>query len=108
MFHCPVAELEQRLGWDELIEWVMAYSLEPWGEGFEDANHAWTRSVIVNVNKTKGKPSKATDFLMKRRSSKIGRKEMTAAELKASFDQWAAVSQNPKIKWEDNDGSRQT
>lgn len=107
VFHCTVTELEEKLGNDEFVEWLAYYRIEPWGEAFEDANHAWTRSVIVNVNRQKGqKAAKPKDFLLQRKAKE--HKEMTTEELRSSFMRWAAATSNPMIKWEDKDGSRRS
>lgn len=100
MFHCTVAELEERLGSDEFIEWVAYSKIEPWGEAYDDANHAWTRSVISNVNRQKGqKAAKPKDFLLQRRTKQF--KEMTTDELRSSLNAWVAATSNPMMKWEE-------
>lgn len=40
------------------------YELEPWGEERDDLRTGVVASTIVNMNKTKGSPSKPSDFLL--------------------------------------------
>lgn len=60
-----VAELDASLSIDELYQWVVYSSIEPWGEDRQDwrvANTNWLMATIWGDGKRK---HKVTDFLLK-------------------------------------------
>jgi hypothetical protein len=66
----PREEMLARMSSKEITEWMIFYELEPFGSEASYLGHAITSSVVANVNKTKGKPSKPEDFM-----PKFGRKQ---------------------------------
>ena len=50
----------------ELTEWVLFYSLEPFGNQIDMLGHAITSSTVANVNRQKGRKAyKPEDFMPK-------------------------------------------
>ena len=55
-----MAELEHRMSARELTEWMIYYSIEPFGPPREDYRAAMQASTVANVNGHKMKPA---DFI---------------------------------------------
>ena len=63
----PVSELVERISYDELIEWIAYYQLEPFGPAIDHLGPAITSSVVANANRDPKKRKKAYspfDFLV--------------------------------------------
>lgn len=66
-------EIQDKMSYEEFIDWMAFYQLEPFGPAVDNLGHAITSSVIANVNrdpKNQKKPYKPEDFLIKTNNPK--------------------------------------
>ncbi len=80
-----VEELKNKMSYEEFIDWMAFYQIEPFGPSVNSLGHAVTSSVIANVNrnpKKQKKPYKPDDFLIKvDRAKKILNPKKTMVQL---------------------------
>ncbi len=80
-----VEELKRKMSYEEFVDWMAFYQIEPFGPAVNNLGHAITSSVIANVNrdpKKQKKPYKPDDFLIKvDRAKKILNPKKTMAQL---------------------------
>lgn len=95
--------VERNVGLDEIAEWMAAFEREPWGERYDDANHAATRATIVDVQRSekdrKRRPIDARKYLIQRGKRKPGsdaKVQQTPAEMKAALAAWTGLFNNQR------------
>ena len=83
----PVRELLQRIGSDEITEWMAFYQLEPFGDMRADLRSGVIASTFANANRTKhARPFTPEDFMpFIDRPEPIDEARLNVARLKSMF-----------------------
>ncbi|MGB9780618.1 phage tail assembly protein T [Caldanaerobacter sp.] len=87
-----VKELLSRIDSQELTEWMVYYTLEPWGTEVEDLRTGIVASTIANVNrdpKKQKKPFAPKDFMPI--WDKPKQQEQTVEEQKKIIEMWKSI-----------------
>ena len=59
-----VAELQDRMGYSEFVQWMAFYQTESFGESRSDLRNAQLMMLLANINRdTQAKPFQVRDFL---------------------------------------------
>jgi hypothetical protein len=83
----PVRELLQRIGSDEITEWMAFYQLEPFGDMRADLRSGVIASTFANANRTKHtRPFTPEDFMpFVDRPEPIDEARLNVARFKSMF-----------------------
>jgi hypothetical protein len=73
-----VRELEQSLGYDELLEWQAYFNLTHFGELRSDRRNADLLAMLYNINRPPRSPAKGSDHFM---VYKVKRPELSGEQL---------------------------
>ncbi len=94
-----VGELLERISSRELSEWMVFYTLEPFGSQADYLGHAITASTIANLMRDprKQKAMKPEDFMPKFDEAIKERKEKSPEEMWLNFKTWALLAGAKKL-----------